>query len=101
MVRPQSSPLRYDQFAVDLISIFVTALRGQNLREFVQGAEGLRIVGTEYFALRVQCLAEEVFSVGVTGFISINITEAIHGCQSVGIIWAENLALGLDCALQQ
>src|ERR1700683_2890246 len=99
MVRPQSSLLRCDQFAIDLIGFPVPALRRQNFRQFVQSAQGLRIVWAKYSALCGQCLAEQAFSVGVTCFIGINITEALHGRQSVRIMGAETLALGLDCAL--
>jgi hypothetical protein len=101
MVRPESSLLRCDQFAIDLICFCIPALRRQNFRQLVQGAQGLRIVRAKYFALCVQCLAEHAFSVGVTCFIGINVTEAIHRRQSVRIIGTENLALGLYCVLQQ
>src|ERR1700691_3534702 len=96
MVGPEGSRLRCDQFAIDLVCIFVPPLRRQNLRQFVQSAQGLRIVWAKYFPLCVQRLAKEFFSVGVTCFIGINITEGIHRCQSVGTLGAENLALGLD-----
>src|ERR1700691_5763634 len=101
MVRPQSSVLRCDQFAIDLICFCILALRRQSLREFVQSAHGLRIVWAKDFTLCVQCLAEQAFSVGVTCFIGINITEAIHRRQSVRIIGSESLALDLYCVLQQ
>src|ERR1022692_419924 len=100
MVRPQSSLLRCDKFAIGLICFCIPALRRQNLRQLVQSAQGLRIVWAKYCALCVQCLAEQAFSVGVTCFIGINITEAIHRRQSIWIIGAENLALGLYCVLQ-
>src|SRR5580658_9661981 len=98
MAGSQSLLLRCVQLTIDLICFGMAVVRRRLMRQLVQSAPGLRIIGAEYFALCVECLAEQSFGVGGTCFVGINITEAIHRRQSVRIIGAENLALGRYCA---